>query len=246
MPASFPSPTATKNHLLTALLSKDYMHLLPLLERVTLALGEVLYEAESPIQYVYFPETAVISMLSTMESGDTVEVGLVGREGMLGIRIFLGSRTTPHAAVVQAAGSALRMKTHLLEAELRTGSSLQSLLLRYTQTLLTQIRESAAGNMHHSVEQRLARWLLTMHDHTESDELQLTHELIGMMLGSRRASVTGGAGKLQEAGLISYTRGTIRLLDRQGLEGAACECYRLMKEEFDGLYAAQVPSREIA
>ena len=227
---------APENQLLAALLDADYKHLAPHLEHVPLALGEVIYEADRPIQYVYFPENAVISMLSLMEDGSTVEVGLVGSEGMLGIRILLGARTTPHSANVQLAGTVMRMSAATLDRELRTGSPLQGLLLLYTQALLTQVRQSAACNVQHKINQRLARWLLTMQDYAKADDLHLTQDLIAMMMGSRRASVTEAATKLQRARLIRYRRGDIRIVDRQGLEEAACECYRIVKEEFDRLY----------
>lgn len=230
---------AIKNQLLNALLKTDYEHLAPQLKQVTLALGEIIYEAEEPIEYVYFPETAVISMLSTMEDGSTVEVGLVGSEGMLGVRVMLGARQTPHSATVQVAGTAMRMSADQLDKELHLGSPLQFMLLRYTQTLLNQIRQSSACNIHHSINQRLARWLLTMQDYAKSDELHLTHEIIGMMMGSRRASVTEAAGKLQDKGLISYARGYIKIVDRAGLEAQTCECYQVVKEAFDSLYRNQ-------
>lgn len=230
---------AFNNQLLDALLTVEYQHLAPHLEQVALSLGDVLYRADEPIRYVYFPENAVISMLSTMEDGSTVEVGLVGSEGMLGIRLLLGARTTPHSANVQVAGTAMRMSAETLDKELRLGSPLQALLLRYTQAMLTQVRQSSACNTHHSIKQRFSRWLLTIQDYTRSDDLLLTHELIAMMMGARRAGVTAVAGRLQEMKLISYTRGRITILDRQGLEQAACECYQVVREEFDRLFENQ-------
>ena len=244
MTLPFKLRTPVENQLLAALLTAEYEHLAAHLEQVNLSLGEVVYQADAPIRYVYFPETAVISLLSTMEDGSTVEVGLVGREGMLGIRILLGEVTTPHSAVVQVAGTALRMSSMILNRELGLGSPLQSLLLRYTQALLTQVRQSAACNARHSIEERLARWLLTMQDYTRTGKLQLTHELISLMMGARRASITVAAGKLQESGLIHYTRGDITVLDREGLEARACECYRIVKEEFEDLYSTQRPLKE--
>jgi CRP-like cAMP-binding protein len=224
-----------KNQLLSA--PEDYALLAPDLQPVVLSLSEKLYWANEPARYVYFPETAVISMLSMMEDGSSTEVGLVGREGMLGVRVLLGARETPHAAVVQVAGTALRMEASALDRVLHLGSPLQTLLLRYTQSLLTQIRQSAACNIQHSIYERFARWLLSMRDYARSDELHLTHELISLMMGTRRAGVSVAAAKLQEAGLIHYQRGSITIVDREGLEAAACECYRIVKRETNYLYA---------
>ena len=226
-----------KNQLLSALSPEEYALLAPDLQPVVLSLSEKLYWANEPAYHVYFPETAVISMLSMMEDGSSTEVGLVGREGMLGVRVLLGVRETPHAAVVQVAGTALRMEAGALDKVLHLGSPLQTLLLRYTQALLTQIRQSAACNIQHSIHERFARWLLSMRDYARSDELHLTHELISLMMGTRRAGVSVAAAKLQEAGLINYQRGSITIVDGEGLEAAACECYRIVKRETNHLYA---------
>jgi CRP-like cAMP-binding protein len=234
-----------KNNLLTALVNREYQHLLPQLERVGLSLAEVIHEAESQVQYVYFPETAVVSLLSTLENGATTEVGLIGREGMVGLSIFLGGTITHDQAVVQVAGTALRMRASALREELRLGSPLQMLLLRYTRAFLLLITQSVACGQHHTIDQRLARWLLMMHDYVGSNELQLTHELIAAMMGVRRAGVMGGAGKLKDAGLIKSTRGRITILDRQGLEAGTCECYKIIREEFDRLHAGQISAKAL-
>lgn len=235
-----------KNYLLAALVDREYQHLLPRLERVELSLAEVIYEAESQVQYVYFPETAVVSLLSTLENGTTTEVGLIGREGMVGLSIFLGGTITHDQAVVQAAGAALRMRASVLREELRLGSPLQLLLLRYTRAFLSLITQSVVCGQHHTVGQRLARWLLMMHDFVGSDELRLTHELVACMMGVRRAGVTGAAGGLKGAGLIKSSRGRITILDRRGLEAEACECYAIIREEFDRLHARQISAKELA
>ena len=226
-----------RNRLLGALLQGAYNHLATKLERVTLTLGTVLYQPDTPIEYVYFPEDAVVSLLAVMEDGDTCEVGLIGKEGMLGIRVFLGSTMQPETALVQIAGTAMRMKADSLRQELRLGSPLQRLLLRYTQSLLTTIQQSAACNSRHTVEQRLARWLLLMYDYVGGETVQFTHEYLSMMVGNRRASVTIAARHLQAIGAITYKPGRITLLDRRGLEAAACECYGKFRQEDDTLHA---------
>ena len=235
-----------KNNLLAALVNREYRHLLPQLECVELSLAEVIYEAESQIQYVYFPETAVVSLLSTLENGATTEVGLIGKEGMVGLRIFLGGTITHDQAVVQVAGTALRMRASVLRDELRLGSPLQLLLLRFTRAFLALVTQSVVCGQHHTVDQRLARWLLMMHDYVDSNELELTHELIASMMGVRRAGVTEAAGKLKSTGLIKSSRGRITILDRQGLEARVCECYAIIREEFDRLHAGQISAKEIA
>ena len=224
-----------RNDILRALLSSEYKHLRPMLERVELKLGELIYRADQPIEHVYFPEQAVVAMIDTVEDGSTVEVGIIGHEGMVGINIFLGSLITPDKAMVQMSGSAMRMKTGELRKELRFGSPLQRLLLRYTQAFLAVISQSVGCSQHHSVAQRLARWLLTMHHYAESSEFEMKQEFIAAMLGSRRVGVTEAAGKLQEAGLITYSRGRIRILDQAGLKKKSCECYRFIRKQFDGL-----------
>lgn len=224
-----------RNDILRALLNSEYKHLRPKLERVALQLGEIIYQADQRIEYVYFPEEAVVAMIDTVEDGGTVEVGIIGHEGMVGINIFLGCLVTPDKAIVQISGGAMRMKTKDLRNELRFGSPLQRLLLRYTQALLAVISQSVGCSQHHTVAQRLARWLLTMHDYAESNEFEMSQEFIAAMLGVRRVGVTEAAGKLQAAGLINYSRARIRILDEAGLKKNACECYRFIRRQFDGL-----------
>jgi CRP-like cAMP-binding protein len=224
-----------RNDILRAFLNSEYKHLSPKLEHVHLKRGEIIYQAEQRIDHVYFPETAVVAMIDTLEDGSTVEVGIIGHEGMVGINIFLGCLVTPDKAIVQISGSAMRMKTSDLRKELRFGSPLQRLLLRYTQVLLAIISQSVACSQHHTVGQRLARWLLTMHDHAESNEFEMPHISIAAMLGARREGVTEAAGKLQAIGLINYRRARIQILDEPGLKKRSCECYRFIRQQFDGL-----------
>jgi CRP-like cAMP-binding protein len=232
-----PSGTSlpVRNDILHALLNSEYQHLSPKLEPVHLKRGEIIYQADQRIDHVYFPETAVVAMIDTVEGGGTVEVGIIGHEGMVGINIFLGCLVTPDKAIVQIPGSAMRMKTSDLRKELRFGSPLQRLLLRYTQALLAIISQSVACSQHHTVEQRLARWLLTMHDHAESNEFEMPHKSIAAMLGVRREGITEAAGKLQAAGLITYSRARIQILNEAGLKKKSCECYRFIRQQFDGL-----------
>ena len=227
-----------QNQLLAALSETGHQDLVSHLTRVSLSLGEVLHQAEEEIKYVYFPENCVISILSTMEDGSTVEVGVVGNEGMVGLRVLLGVKKTPHCAVVQVVGSDVRMRADRLDQDLKgVGSLLRPLLLRYTQALLSQVSQSAACISQHSIRQRLARWLLAMRDRTGSNSLELTHEIITVMLGIRRASASENLRELQDAGLIATRRGGIRIVDRQGLANTACECYRIVKEDYERLYS---------
>ncbi len=229
-----------QNRLLAALSETEHQDLVCHLRKVSLSLGEVLHQADAEIQYVYFPETCVISILSTMDDGSTLEVGVVGNEGMLGLRVLLGVKKTPHSAVVQVAGDAMRMSAHLLDQELKgVGSALRPLLLPYTQALLSQVSQSVACISQHSIRQRLARWLLAMRDRSGSDILEITHELISLMMGIRRASASENLHYLQDAGLIATRRGGIRIVDSEGLQNTACECYRIVKEEYDQLYSEQ-------
>lgn len=221
----------TGNHLLAALPSEAYERLQPHLDPVTFSLGKVVYESGGQMRYVYFPTTSHISLLYTMIDGSTAEMGLVGKEGVVGIALFMGGETTPSHAVVQGGGAALRMKAKAMLHEFKRGGEFQLLLLRYTQALITQISQTAVCNRLHSVEQRLCRWLLMTHDRTESDELQMTHEFISNMLGVRREGVTVAAHRLQEAGMISYVRGHINILDRPQLLAHVCECYQVVKAE---------------
>ncbi|HVG31823.1 MAG TPA: Crp/Fnr family transcriptional regulator [Pyrinomonadaceae bacterium] len=233
-PTSQPRPP--ENRILATLNSTDYQHLFSQLERVTLSQGEVVYEAGDHIDYVYFPETVVFSMLCMMEDGATVEVGPVGHEGLVGLNIFFGANMTPTQLIAHVAGTAQRIGAEAFRRELRSERSRMShLLFRYTQMLLAMTGQAAACNKLHSLEQHLARWLLMMHDYT-GDELVLTHELIALTLGVRRAGISGASMQFKEAGLIDYRRGHIKILDRRGMEAKACECYRVIREEYERLY----------
>lgn len=223
------------NRLLAALPDEEYERLLPHLEPISVSLGEVIYESGGYLSYVYFPANAIVSLLYTMQNGSTAEMGLVGNDGVLGIAIFMGGDTMPNRAIVQSAGIAIRMKAKVLQEEFARGGKLQRLLLRYTQALITQISQTAVCNRLHSVEQQLSRWLLLSHDRVKADELIMTQELIADMLGVRREGVTVAAGRLQDAGAISYVRGHIKILDRRKLEATACECYQVVRDEFDRL-----------
>jgi CRP-like cAMP-binding protein len=223
------------NRLLAALAVDEYQRLLPSLELVTLSLGELVRESRGHQEYAYFPATCIVSFLYTMDEGSTVEVGLTGNEGVVGVALFLGGATSPYRAIVQIAGAAFRMRSNVLQREFSRSSAFQFLLLRYTQALITQISQTAACNRLHSLEKRLCRWLLLCHDRVPSDEILMTQEYISNMLGGRRESVTVAAGHLQDAGLIQYSRGHIRILDRKGMEEFACECYRVEKGEVDRL-----------
>ncbi len=224
-----------ENRLLSELPDEEYERLVPGLQPVTFPLGEIVYESGGRVDYVHFPTTSVISLLYIMKDGSIAEVGLTGNDGVVGVALFLGGDTTPNRAIAQIAGGALRMKAKILQEEFARGDLLQHLLLRYTQALITQISQTAACNRLHPVEKRLSRWLLLCHDRVKSDEILMTQEFISNMLGGRRESVTVAAGRLQEAGLIHYARGHIAILDRKGLEAATCECYRIVKDEFDRL-----------
>jgi CRP-like cAMP-binding protein len=224
-----------QNHLLAALPSAESERLYPYLELVELPLGEVLYESGDQLQHVYFPATSIVSLLYVMADGASAEIAVVGNEGIIGIAVFMGGETMPNRAVVQSAGYAYRQKGQLLKEEFNRAGELQHLLLRYTQALLTQMSQTAVCNRHHSVDQQLCRWLLLSLDRLPSNELTMTQELIANMLGVRREGVTEAAGKLQSAGLIHYSRGRIIVFDRPLLEARACECYRVVKTEFDRL-----------
>jgi CRP-like cAMP-binding protein len=220
-----------KNRLLSALPVEDYQRLLPHLEPVSLSLNQVLYEVNEPITHVYFPSESIVSLVAPMEDGATIEVGLVGQEGMAGILVILGGMTKAHRAIVQVADSAVRLNATILKAEFDRGGALQTLLLRYLQTLLTQATQTLACNRFHPIEERLARWLLVVQDSLQTNEFLLTQEFIGQMLGVRRSSVTVAAGNLSQANLINYTRGRITILDRAGLEDFSCECYGIIRDE---------------
>ena len=198
-------------------------------------LGMVLYESGSQLRHVYFPTTSIVSLLYVMADGASAEMAVVGNEGMVGVALFMGGETTPSRALVQSAGHAYRLPGQLLKEEFHRASALQYLLLRYTQALLTQMGQTAVCNRHHTVDQQLCRWLLLSLDRLPSNKLMMTQELIANMLGVRREGVTDAAGKLQSAGIIEYSRGHITVLDRPLLEKQCCECYRVVKEEFDRL-----------
>jgi len=232
-PARASSPV--RNDILRALLASEYKHLSSKFEKVELKFGQIIYQADQRIEYVYFPETAVVAMVDTMEDGSSIEVGVIGHEGMVGINIFLGCLTTPDKAVVQVSGSAIRMKRNELRKELRFGNPLQRLLLRYTQALLAVISQSVGCSQHHAVPQRLARWLLTINHYAESKEFVMSQQFIASMLGVRRVGITAAAGELQAAGLISYSRARLRILDTAGLEKKSCECHRFIRQQFDSL-----------
>ncbi|HZI85989.1 MAG TPA: Crp/Fnr family transcriptional regulator [Pyrinomonadaceae bacterium] len=235
-PQSQPSHPTT-NQILAGLDKTDFHHLFSEVERVSLTLGQIIYEADGPINYVYFPETAVFSILATMEDGRTVEVGPVGKEGIVGLRVALGSETTLDRVLVHISGQALRLKASVLKAELSRGhTTLWLNLTRYTRMLLTMTGRTGACNKLHSVEQQLARWLLTMNDYV-GDELRLTHDLMALTLGVRRAGVTIAANSFRESGAINYRRSNIQVIDRKALEAIACECYQIIKREYDDLYA---------
>jgi CRP-like cAMP-binding protein len=223
------------NQLLLALPDLEFQRLAPHLEEVRLSLGQVLYEAGENIKHVYFPNRAMVSLIAVLEDGSTTEVGMVGSNGVIGYPAFLGGDLTTTRTIVQVAGTAMKIDTKILKREFIRGGVLQRQLLLYTQALLTQISQTAACNRHHSLEARLARWLLTAQDHTASDTIQITQEFIAELLGTRRSGVTVAAGLLQQAGIIRYSRGRITILNRLALETTACECYGFIKKEFDRL-----------
>lgn len=225
----------TSNRILNALTRSEFESLSTHLDPVNLSPREVLYRPEQPVTHVYFPNRGTVSVVSSFDDGGTVEVGVVGNEGMFGVNVFLGSSTTPLTAQVQLPGDALRMRAGVLMKEFRKSGQLQDLLLRYTQAFITQIAQTAACNRAHHVEGRLAKWLLMCGDSAQSKELALTHEFIASMLGIRRAGITEAAHLLKNAGLIRYTRGNMTIVDREGLEALSCECYPLVKKEFTRL-----------
>jgi len=233
--AACAGPDPHQNHLLDALPAGDYERIAPHLELIPMRLGDVLYESGGKLRHVYFPTTSIVSLLYVMEDGASAEIAIVGNEGMLGISLFMGGDSTPSRAVVQSAGHGYRLKADLLKDEFGRFGPTMHLLLRYTQALITQMAQTAVCNRHHSVDQQLCRWLLLSLDRLSSNQLTMTQELIANMLGVRREGVTEAAGKLQDDGLISYRRGTITVLDRAGLEARSCECYQVVKTEFERL-----------
>lgn len=230
-----------QNHLLAALPQSEGERLFPYLEWVPLPLGEALYESGGRLNHVYFPTTAIVSLLYVMENGASAEIAVVGNDGIVGIALFMGGETMPNRAVVQSAGHAYRLKGQVLQQEFNRSGALQHLLLRYTLALLAQMAQTAVCNRHHSVDQQLCRWLLLSLDRLSSNELTMTQELIANMLGVRREGVTEAAGNLQSAGLIRYNRGRITVLDRPGLEARVCECYEVVRKEFSRLLPDVLP-----
>jgi CRP-like cAMP-binding protein len=236
------SPHSPKqNHLLDALPAADYARLLPHLELVLMPLGWAVYEAGGQMRYLYFPTTSIVSLLYVLENGASAEIAITGNEGLVGISLFMGGESTPSRAVVQSKGNGYRLRASVLKTEFALGGHLQYLALRYTQALITQMAQTAVCNRHHTLDQQLCRWLLLSLDRLPGNELLMTQELISNMLGVRREGVTAAAGKLQADGLVKYSRGHIVVLDRPKLEKRVCECYAVVKKEFDRLLPYEVP-----
>jgi CRP-like cAMP-binding protein len=223
------------NQLLAALPPAELQRWLPRLEPTDLPLGQVLYEPGVTLRHVYFPTDAIVSLLYVMENGASAEIAVVGREGLVGVSLFMGGGSTPSRAVVQSAGRGFRLEAAHMNEEFNRAGAVMHLLLRYTQALITQMAQTAVCNRHHTLDQQLCRWLLLSLDRLESGQLRMTQELIANMLGVRREGVTESALKLQQAGLIRYARGHIHVLDRPGLERRSCECYAVVKKEYDRL-----------
>ena len=234
------APDPRKNALLAALPQAEWQRWLPHLELVDVPLGQVLYESGSQMTHAYFPTSAIISLLYVLEDGAAAEIAMVGFEGIVGVSLFMGGETTPSRALVQRAGEVWRLKASVMKDEFNRSGPVLHLLLRYTQALITQMAQTAVCNRHHSLDQQLCRWLLLSLDRLDSNELAMTQELIANMLGVRREGVTQAAGKLHEAGLIEYRRGHIKVLDRKGLEERVCECYSVVKTEYDRLLQARI------
>jgi len=228
------------NHMLNALSDTDWQRWKPLIEAVDLPLGHVLYESGGALEHVYFPTTAIVSLLYVMENGSSAEIAVVGNEGLVGISLFMGGESTPSRAVVQSAGRGYRVPAQTIKDEFDKSHAVMHLLLRYTQALITQMAQTAVCNRHHSLDQQLCRWLLLSLDRLSGNELLMTQELIANMLGVRREGVTEAALKLQQAGLIRYARGRIQVLDRPGLEKRTCECYEVVRKEYARLLPARV------
>lgn len=229
------NPELPQNQLLAVLPHDVWQRLAPQMEQVDMPLGQVLCESGSTLKHVYFPVTSIVSLLYVMENGASAEIAVVGNEGIVGISLFMGGDSMPSRVVVQSAGRGLRLKAQLLKEEFNLGGPVMHVLLRYTQALITQMAQTAVCNRHHALEQQLCRWLLLSLDRLSSNELLMTQELIANMLGVRREGVTEAALKLQKLGLISYARGRILVLDRAGLEARTCECYAVVKKEYDRL-----------
>jgi len=228
-------PDPRQNRLLAALPPAEWARWASHLEPVDMPLGKVLYESGSRLSHVYFPTTSIVSLLYVMEDGASAEIAVVGNEGIVGISLFMGGESTPSRALVQSGGQGFRLKANLMLGEFNRAGPVLHLLLRYTQALITQMAQTAVCNRHHTLDQQLCRWLLLSLDRLHSKELVMTQELIANMLGVRREGVTEAAGNLQQAGLIRYQRGHITVLDRRGLEKRTCECYAVVKKEYDRL-----------
>jgi CRP-like cAMP-binding protein len=226
------APNPRQNHLLAALPEEGFERMLPNLERLSLSLGEIISESGGEAHYIYFPTTAIVSLLNVLENGSTAEIAVVGREGVVGIALFMGGVSMLSRALVQSEGFAYRMRGDLLKREFDRDPAMQHLFMRYIMALLAQMAQTAVCNRHHCIDQQLCRWLLLSMDRLSGNVLNMTQELIADMLGVRREGVTEAAGKLQDAGLISYSRGCLTILDRVGLEARVCECYKVVKEEF--------------
>jgi CRP-like cAMP-binding protein len=227
-----------QNLLLASLPDAEWQRWLPQLELVDMPLGQVLYEPGGTLSHVYFPTTSIVSLLYVMQNGASAEIAVVGNEGLVGVSLFMGGESTPSRAVVQSAGQGFRLQAEMLKTEFDRAGPVLHLLLRYTQALITQMSQTAVCNRHHSLDQQLCRWLLLSLDRLQGSELVMTQELIANMLGVRREGVTEGALKLQKAKLIRYSRGRITVLDRLGLEMRTCECYAVVKKEYDRLLPA--------
>jgi len=225
-------PNERQNHLLAVLPESERLRLFPQLDLVDMRLGHALYESGDQLEYVYFPTTAIVSLLYILMDGASAEIAVVGNEGIVGVALFMGGETMPNRAVVQSEGQAYRLPGRVLKQEFNQGGALQHLLLRYILALLAQMAQTAVCNRHHTVDQQLCRWLLLSLDRLPSNKLSMTQELIANMLGVRREGVTQAAGKLQHAGLIDYSRGHITVLDRPGLEARVCEYYQVVRDEF--------------
>jgi CRP-like cAMP-binding protein len=232
------APDRKTNHLLAALPEAEWRRWLPELESIDMPLGQVLYESGNTLSHVYFPMTSIVSLLYVMEDGASAEIAVVGNEGIVGISLFMGGESTPSRAVVQSAGRGLRLAAQMMKDEFNKNGPVLHLLLRYTQALITQMSQTAVCNRHHSLDQQLCRWLLLSLDRLQGNELVMTQELIANMIGVRREGVTEAALSLQRDGLIRYTRGRISVLDRSGLEKRTCECYAVVKKEYDRLLPA--------
>lgn len=233
-------PNPSWNHLLGALSDAERDRWSPHLESVEMPLGTVLYESGAPLAHVYFPTTAIVSLLYTMEDGSSAEIAIVGNEGLVGVSIFMGGQSTTSRAVVQSGGHGYRLRAGVLMDEFNRSAPVMHLLLRYTQALITQMSQTAVCNRHHSLDQQLCRWLLLSLDRLQGNQLVMTQDLIANMLGVRREGVTAGARKLQKAGLIRYARGRITILNRTGLEGRTCECYAVVRREYERLLPNQL------